>query len=261
MPHSLFLGSDMVQSRLNHFDVREGNAPPLAVLDNVREDKYRPSASAIRSCLKYSAFELAITLFTFALFINSAILIVAGSSLDGKAFVTGGDLFGIHDLLSQQLAPVAGTIFALALLLSGTSASIVCTIAGQIVAEGMLNWTLPPWARRLFTRSIAITPSIIIAGGVGRGGLNRALVASQIVLSIILPFVVGPLIYFCARSHIMSVSVEGTADRAGDDSEAAAGASVDMANGWVMTIVSGLLWLLLVVMNMALLVLIGLGKA
>src|ERR1700677_1030181 len=122
-------------------------------------NKYKPSVQAIRSCLKYSIAELATSLFTFALFINSAILIVAGSALYNNPKAVEADLFGIYDLLSKSLAPVAGTIFALALLLSGTSAGIVCTMAGQMVSEGMLNWTVKPWIRRLLTRSISITPS------------------------------------------------------------------------------------------------------
>jgi metal iron transporter len=37
--------------------------------------------------------------------------------------------------------------------------------------------------------------------------------------------------------------------------------SVTMRNGWIVTVFAVLIWLVLVVMNMALLVLVGLGKA
>ena len=119
---------------------------------------YRPTKAAINYALKYSIVELAITLFTFALFVNSAILIVAGSTLYGSDEAVDADLYTIHHLLSKTLAPVAGTIFMLALLLSGQSAGIVCTIAGQIVSEGHLNWTMTPWKRRIVTRAISIIP-------------------------------------------------------------------------------------------------------
>jgi metal iron transporter len=215
-------------------------------------NKYQPSVLAIRSCLKYSIAELATSLFTFALFVNSAILIVAGSALYDNPKAVEADLFGIHDLLSNSLAPAAGTIFALALLLSGTSAGIVCTMAGQMVSEGMLNWTVKPWIRRLLTRSISITPSIVIAAAVGRKGLDQALVASQVVLSVILPFVSAPLVWFTCRKSIMTV----TSIRQDGSEE-----TVDMKNGWITAALAGFIWLVLVVMNIALLVLVGLGKS
>lgn len=252
MPHSIFLGSGIVQPRLRQFDERNNvllNSPSYQ-LD--AGDKYKPSVQAIRSCLKYSVAELATSLFTFALFVNSAILIVAGSALYDNPSAASADLFGIHDLLSHSLAPAAGTIFALALLLSGTSAGIVCTMAGQMVSEGMLNWTVKPWVRRLITRSISITPSIIIAGAVGRTGLDQTLIASQVVLSVILPFVSAPLVWFTCRRSIMTV----TSTRQDGTEE-----TVDMKNGWITAIFAAAIWLALVVMNVALLVLVGLGTS
>jgi metal iron transporter len=134
----------------------------------------------------------------------------------------------------------------------------VCTIAGQMVSEGMLNWTVRPWLRRLLTRGISIIPSVIIAGSVGKSGLNQALTASQVVLSVILPFVTAPLIYFTCRSHIMTAITQPIA---GDSSESEVEATrVNMRNGWIVTIFAVVIWLVLVVMNVALLVLVGLGK-
>lgn len=251
MPHSLYLGSGVVQARLREFDVKSGHLPALSSnssSSSLNSVKYRPSLPAIRNCLSYSIVELAIALFTFALFVNSAILITAGASLSNNSSAQDADLFGIHDLLSSTIAPVAGTIFALALLLSGTSAGIVATIAGQMVSEGALNWKLAPWLRRLLTRSISITPSIIIAAAVGRDGLTAALNGTQIALSVILPFVSAPLIYFTCRNKYMTVNT--------DD-----GGSVKMRNHWITAIFAVLIWLVIAVMNVALLVLVGLGKA
>lgn len=245
MPHSLYLGSGLVQARLRDFDVKN-NSTPATSDDESTDQKYQPSLSAVRSCMKYSIVELAISLFVFALFVNSAILIVAGASLSGNAEATNADLFGIHTLLSHELAPVAGTIFALALLLSGTSAGIVCTIAGQMLSEGQLNWSVKPWVRRLMTRSLSITPSIIIAGAVGREGLSAALEASQVALSVILPFVSAPLIYFTCRDRYMTMTTED-------------GERVKMRNGWFSAVWAVLIWLIIVIMNVALLVLLGLG--
>jgi len=253
MPHSIFLGSGVVQPRLKHFDQQNGHFEANATTDE--EDKYRPSIYAIRACLNYSIVELATSLFTFALFVNSAILIVSGASLYPETAATDADLFGIHHLLSQNISGAAGILFALALLLSGTSAGIVCTMAGQMVSEGMLHWTIKPWMRRLITRSISIVPSIVIAGAVGKQGLNQALTASQVVLSVILPVVTAPLLWFTCKSKIMSVQAD-VSGRRGSEGEV-----VNMRNGWLVTVLAILIWLVLAVMNVALLVLVGLGKA
>jgi metal iron transporter len=257
MPHSIFLGSGVVQSRLRHFDVQNGHVPLDATPESGDDDdiKYRPSAAAIRHCLRYSIAEVALSLFTFALFVNSAILIVAGSSLFGNVEAAEADLFGIHKLLSDTIAPAAGTVFGLALLLSGISAGIVCTMAGQMVSEGMLNWRLAPWLRRLITRSISIIPSIIIASAVGKDGLNATLAATQVVLSAILPFVTAPLIYFTSRNRYMTAAAG-----VGVPTEEGVGEVVKMRNHWAVTALGTLIWLVIAVMNVALLVLVGMGK-
>ncbi|KAL5349602.1 NRAMP-like transporter smf-3 [Pseudogymnoascus australis] len=189
MPHSLYLGSGIVQPRLLDYDIRHGHIDPPnpeSSDDSIyssQKNIYQPSLPAIKFSLKHSIVELGISLFTFALFVNSAILITAGASLYGVSDAEEASLFALHKLLSTSISPAAGTIFALALLLSGISAGIVCTIAGQMVSEGALNWTLAPWLRRLITRCISITPSIIIAGAVGKDGLTAALNGSQVALS------------------------------------------------------------------------------
>ena len=328
MPHSLYLGSGMVQPRLREFDnaglTRSSNTSsqtlpnsPLTATTKptIPAENYRPSLAAVNHCLTYSIAEMAIALFTFALFVNSAILITAGASLYNPSSPTDtSSLFSIHDLLSSTLAPAAGTIFALALLLSGTSAGIVCTIAGQMLSEGALNWTIKPWVRRLLTRSISIVPSIIIAGAVGKEGLSAALNGTQVALSVVLPFVSAPLIYFTCRNRFMVVGGRdtsyprasnpkrfgtvdlATARRSGDaaggvlaagngeravaaenindnendddfeahelDIVAPAGGRepVKMRNQIWVSVLAVLIWCVIAVMNVALLVLLGLGE-
>ncbi|OXV06640.1 hypothetical protein Egran_05592 [Elaphomyces granulatus] len=266
MPHSLFLGSGIVQPRLKHFDVLQGYVDSAtAFQDDGKDPDYRPSIYAIRNCLKYSIIELTLALFTFAVFVNSAILIVAGAALFGTDGADNADLFGVHKLLSQSISPAAGTIFALALLLSGLSAGIICTIAGQMVSEGMIRWTLKPWLRRFITRAISIIPSIIIAGAVGETGLNAALTASQVVLSVILPFATAPLIYFTCRNRYMTVQTvirDGDGDGDGDG-EGDATATIDvvkMRNSWPVTVLALMIWLAITTLNVALLVFLGLGQ-
>jgi metal iron transporter len=276
MPHSLYLGSGIVQPRLREYDTKHGLLPTEYSGDqdgeeNVDKGYYVPSLKAIRHSLKVSSVELATALFTFALFVNSAILIVAGISLYNNPNAPDADIFSIHKLLTDSISPAAGTIFALALLLSGVSAGIVCTIAGQMVSEGALNWRLRPWLRRLVTRSISITPSIIIAGAVGRKGLNEAN-ASQVVLSVILPFVTAPLIYFTCMNKYMTIQ-PGAArylvpsgqggGRVGGTQPLPAGEHhtglVKMANAWYTVVFAVLVWIIITGMNVANLVLLGRG--
>ena len=69
-------------------------------------------------------------------------------------------LFDAHDLLSRYVGKresqavsatffvsdgallAAGVLFAVALLFSGQSSTIIATVAGQIVSEGFLNWSI-----------------------------------------------------------------------------------------------------------------------
>lgn len=302
MPHSLYLGSGIVQARLFDFDKQSGllpaslrvesQSPSIDDSTSGNRKTYMPSVAAIRHSYKYSVAELVICLFTFALFVNSAILIVAGVSLYGSPEATEADLFEIHRLLSSSVAPAAGTVFALALLFSGMSAGIVCTIAGQMVSEGALNWTIRPWLRRLITRSISILPSIVIAGVFGREGLDAALNGSQVALSIVLPFVTAPLIYFTSVNKYMTarpgmarheVQGGGADEEQGvveqipprpsernmlnslrailgmSEDGASCGRGVKMANSWAVAGLGVFVWLVIAVMNVANLMLLGKG--
>lgn len=260
MPHSLYLGSGIVQPRLKQYDERNGREMVLQNLgpeDNECLD-YRPSLAAIKHCLKYSTSELALSLCIFAFFINSAILVVAGASLSSNSAAENADLFGVFDLLSNTIAPAAGVLFAIALLFSGTSAGIVCTIAGQMISEGQVQWKLKPWLRRLVTRGISIIPSVIIAAAVGRHGLSAALTGSQVVLSVLLPIVSAPLLYFTCLNRFMTVRNITSAEpgNATERQEQAVG----MRNHVLVSILAGLIWLVITTMNIALLVFLGLGE-
>lgn len=213
MPHSLILGTSLVKPRLREFDEQQ-NFIKEEWFSNREEAEeyfyyhYRPTLKAIDYSLKYSIIELTVTLFTVALFVNAAILIIAGAALYGTDEAVDADLYTIHSLLSKLLTPAAGTVFMVALLLSGLMAGVVCTMSGQIVSEGHLNWTIKPWKRRAITRSIAIIPAFIVTLTIGKSGLSKALNASQVCLSILLPFLTAPLIYFTCKKSVMKVEIK-----------------------------------------------------
>lgn len=206
MPHSLYLGSGLVQPRLREYDMKHGHRTENGTEeDDFELLKYKPSIHAINYAMKYSIIELILSLFTFAVFVNGAILIVAGATLTNTPDAVDADLFDIYQMLRRYLSPAAGTVFALALLFSGQSSGIVCTLSGQMVSEGFLHWSFKPWVRRLITRSLAIAPCLFVAFFVGRKGLVNVLNGSQVVLSLLLPFVSAPLLYFTCKKSIMRV--------------------------------------------------------
>ncbi|KAI0998656.1 Manganese transporter [Podosphaera aphanis] len=258
MPHSLFLGSGIVQTRLKEYDIKNGLLqPPVRPKSGVPSglpDRYQPSLQAIRSCLKLFYIELIICLFVFALFINSSILITTGATLYTIP-LNDANLYGIHDHLAYSLGPVAASIFALALLLSGISAGIVCTITGQMVSMGALNWRVAPWVRRLITRSISIMPVIIIAAGPGKQGLDQLMLAAQAVLSMMLPLIIAPLIYFTSRDRYMTVQSppcgEGIPSKSGSISWSTDEPMLEtkMTNKWHTTAFALFIWLTITSLN------------
>lgn len=167
--------------------------------------KYKPSFQAIDNCLAYSYTELVLSLLIIAVFVNSSILIVAGSTLYGKPDAEDADLLSIYEMLSFYISPFAGLLFALSMLFAGQSAGIVCTMSGQIVSEGFINWSFQPWIRRLITRTLAIIPVLLVITVLGREGVSKVMNSSQVVLSFILPIVSAPLIYFTCQKRYMTV--------------------------------------------------------
>lgn len=180
-----------------------------------------------------------VSLLGFALIINASILTLAGAAYyyqNSDIDPADADLFGAHALIKSYIGNAAAVIFALALLCvsfiypplpwsladnqAGQSASITCTLAGQVVSEGFLNWRvsvssqnlsiraitdIQPFLRRIVTRCIGVVPAAIVAAALGGKGLNTMLVASQVVLSVVLPTVIFPLVYLCSRKDIMTV--------------------------------------------------------
>jgi manganese transport protein len=102
---------------------------------------------------------------------------------------------------------MAPTLFAIALLACGLNSTVTATLSGQIVMEGFLDIRLPPWARRLATRAIAIVPAAIVTIWYGAQGTAQLLILSQVVLSLQLPFAVVPLVMFTADKRKMGALV------------------------------------------------------
>ncbi|KDQ62894.1 hypothetical protein JAAARDRAFT_28865 [Jaapia argillacea MUCL 33604] len=181
------------------------------VFDDVKchAERENNSLSFIRRHLYHGYVDLVVSLLGVAVVINAFILILASAVFyygDGEnPSVVPASLFDAHDLIGTWVSKPAAVLFALALLCAGQSSSIIATVAGQVICEGFIHWKISPVLRRLFTRTLGLIPSVVVAVAAGRPGIDTLLVASQVVLSIVLPFIVFPLVFLTSSKSIMSV--------------------------------------------------------
>ena len=92
-----------------------------------------------------------------------------------------------------------------------------------------------PILRRLITRCIGLIPSVAVAASLGRAGVSTLLVVSQVVLSIVLPFIVYPLVYITSSARFMGVrKPRGPTEQeaAGADVEAEREDARERLRGW-----------------------------
>ena len=184
MPHNLYLHSAIVQTR-----------------------DYGGSLPEKRQALKFATLDSTIALM-FALFINASILILAAASFNATGRTEVVELGDAHQLLGPLLGSgIAPTLFAIALLACGLNSTVTATLAGQVVMEGFLNLRVPPWARRLITRAIAIVPAAAVTIYYGSSGTGQLLILTQVVLSLQLSFAVVPLVMFTASRKKMGEMV------------------------------------------------------
>jgi len=152
-----------------------------------------------RKLLRFSIIDSAIAL-NGALFVNAAILIMSAAVFGARGLHVAS-IEEAHHTLGPLLGSASATVFAVALLAAGLSSSATGTLAGQVVMEGFLEIRVKPWARRLVTRLLTMTP-VVIAVALGTDPLFL-LVLSQVVLSLQLPFVIVPLVRFTSSKRLM----------------------------------------------------------
>ncbi len=190
MPHNLYLHSALVRR------TEPATAP---------EVKRR-----VRSTFVATAIAL-----NLALVVNAAILLMAATAFGARGIVVV-DLRDAYHLLSPTVgAAAASVLFALGLLCSGQSATITGTLAGQIVMEGFIDVRLSPVARRFLTRGLAAIPAVIVLAIVGETATMPLLLASQVVLSLQLPFAIVPLLRLTRSRVVMGEHATGRWTTAG----------------------------------------------
>ncbi len=180
MPHAIYLHSSLTQNRI----------------------RPRNAAEALK-IHRFSTKEVIIAM-SFAGFINLAMMYMSASVFHFSGNEQVADISTAYKTLMPLLGPAAAGVFLISLLASGISSSVVGTMAGQVIMQGFVGFSIPIWMRRLLT----MLPTLIIIGL----GLNATttLVLSQVVLSLVLPAPVIALIYFTRKKQLMGALVNKT---------------------------------------------------
>jgi manganese transport protein len=178
MPHVIYLHSSLTQSRIVG-----------------RDDGER------RRIFRYEMVDIAIAM-GMAGVVNLAMLALAAVVFHARGLTGAGhDLGQVYSGLNQFLGAHSGTVFGIALLASGIASSCVGTMAGQIVMQGFIQRQIPVFARR----AITMLPALVL---IGAGfDATRALLLSQVFLSLGIPFALVPLLLFTSTRSVMGTLV------------------------------------------------------
>jgi manganese transport protein len=177
MPHTLYLHSGLTQNRTA-----------------ARNDRER------RSLLRFSNREVVAAL-GFAGLVNLA-MVMMSSSVFGKSTSGIADIGIAYHALIPALGAAAAGVFLVGLMASGISSSVVGTMAGQVIMQGFVGFSIPVWARRLIT----MVPAFIVALSFNT---MTAMILSQLVLSFVLPLPMVALVILSSRKSVMGDFVTG----------------------------------------------------
>ncbi len=156
--------------------------------------------------LRHSNTEVLIAL-SFAGLVNLAMVAMAASMFHAGHPEVAEIATAYHTLL-PLMGGFAAIVFMTSLLASGLSSSVVGTMAGQTIMADFVGFKTPLWLRRLLTMLPAF---IVVAIGVDP---TRALVISQVVLSLVLPVPMIALLILVFRRDLMGVFLPGRLTRA-----------------------------------------------
>ena len=185
MPHNLYLHSSLVQTRVT----------PASV-------------EAQRRALRYGFVDTLLAL-NVAFVINASILVLASGVFHAHGIVVT-DLREAQRLLSPLLGTsLAGILFAVALLAAGQSSTITGTLAAQVVMQGFVQLRGSPAGVRMIVRGAAMLPAVLVLALFGEDSTVMLLVATQVVLSLQLPFALVPLVRFTSSRSVMGARASG----------------------------------------------------
>uniref|UniRef100_A0A668AXH8 Solute carrier family 11 member 2 n=1 Tax=Myripristis murdjan TaxID=586833 RepID=A0A668AXH8_9TELE len=162
MPHNIYLHSALVKSRQidrgNKKEVKEAN-------------KYYFIESTIALFVSFLINVFVVAVFAEAFYMKTNMQVVecnATGSPHTDLFPPDNntlevDIYKGGVVLGCFFGPAALYIWAIGILAAGQSSTMTGTYSGQFVMEGFLNLRWSRFARVLLTRSIAITPTLLVA--------------------------------------------------------------------------------------------------
>ena len=176
MPHALFVHSWLTKNKLKEKTIQEKRKlRRLHLTENV-------------------------IILTIAGMVNAAIMIMAAAAFNAH-YSNVASISDAYKTLIPLFGAGAGVFFVITLLSSGISSSVVGTLAGQAIMEGLLGMKTNIWLRRIITRFINVIPTTI-AILIGLDPLS-ILVYSQVILSLMIPLPMIPLVILTRNKELM----------------------------------------------------------
>nr|XP_020505943.1 natural resistance-associated macrophage protein 2-like isoform X2 [Labrus bergylta] len=203
MPHNIYLHSALVKSRevdrTNKKEVREAN-------------KYFFIESTVALFLSFLINVFVVAVFAEAFYgrTNQEVYTVCNETgsphshlfpQDNQTLTV--DIYKGGVVLGCFFGPAALYIWAVGILAAGQSSTMTGTYSGQFVMEGFLNLRWSRFARVLLTRSLAITPTLLVAIFQDLQHLTGMNDFLNVLQSMQLPFALIPILTFTSLPSLM----------------------------------------------------------
>ncbi|XP_028264855.1 natural resistance-associated macrophage protein 2-like [Parambassis ranga] len=209
MPHNIYLHSALVKSRevnrSNKTEVKEAN-------------KYFFIESSIALFVSFLINVFVVAVFAEAFYQRTNMEVYSVCNQTGSPHLQlfplnnetlGVDIYKGGVVLGCFFGPAALYIWAVGILAAGQSSTMTGTYSGQFVMEGFLNLRWSRFARVLLTRSLAITPTLLVAifqDVQHLTGMNDFL---NVLQSMQLPFALIPVLTFTSLPSLMNEFANG----------------------------------------------------
>ncbi|MEN3752136.1 Nramp family divalent metal transporter [Mangrovibacter sp. SLW1] len=169
MPHVIYLHSSLTQY----------------LHDGSKQERYRATKWDVGIAMAIAGF------------VNLAMMATAAAAFHFNGHAGVADLEQAYLTLQPLLSHGAATVFGLSLIAAGLSSTVVGTLAGQVVMQGFIRFSIPLWVRR----AVTMIPSFVVI----LLGLEptRILVMSQVLLSFGIALALIPLLVFTSDSRLM----------------------------------------------------------
>ncbi|XP_044299238.1 natural resistance-associated macrophage protein 2 isoform X2 [Varanus komodoensis] len=209
MPHNMYLHSALVKSR----QVNRANKKEVS-----EANKYFFIESCIALFISFIINVFVVSVFAEAFFgkknIDAHLICANKTFAQAGLFPANNDSLDVDIykggvILGCYFGPAALYIWAIGILAAGQSSTMTGTYSGQFAMEGFLNLKWSRFARVVLTRSIAVTPTLLVAifqDVEHLTGMNDFL---NVLMSLQLPFALIPVLTFTSLRPVMNDFANG----------------------------------------------------